>query len=667
MSVASPFIVPPAGPAATLPGVVESAAFKFTQNTGADFLSLLNISSARPDLSQNANAGDDAPSQPHKNYTPQNAGNNTAPDPQNDSATPVRIVKPDAPSIQKMLESASAHPSGRIHSHPSDRNESADSGNNAASNAASGDATASDIQADDALKSQKQLRAAIGDALSTLDQLLASIIQSLTPAATAIAAPVTAIGAAGAAGAAVAPSLDPSGLPVVPVSAAAPDPLQIPPAATPSDPSVADAATATVSTPAGELSLLQDIRSLVEQLQQTLTATAGGNPQAASPVSVAIPGGIAPMPSAPAVTTANTPVNNPASPDDLLDRMLAKLSQFTQGQNQNNNLVAATPAVTDAKIPAPVITTPVAGAVSVSPANPQPAVDSSALASMVADVHQQVQKLKEASEAVFSQVKNTAPVTAADPTLSVKDASQVDFSVKDNAAQVQISYAGAVAPAPQTPTLPANGGTQNEVLFTAGVALVQQASDNSANTNSGDSDQQQPQAAAVIQPASAQAPANAAGGASFARMLQQAAPAPLLEQVTFNVKTALTDGSSKITIQLHPADLGKVDIRLNVDASGKTSVVITADNHATLDLLQRDAQGLSRALNDAGLQTDSGSFSFNLGGHQQGSGQNNTQGNAPQSVSTYQKMQPPEETEVDLTIISRNYSVNLTDGLDIKI
>ena len=134
--------------------------------------------------------------------------------------------------------------------------------------------------------------------------------------------------------------------------------------------------------------------------------------------------------------------------------------------------------------------------------------------------------------------------------------------------------------------------------------------------------------------------------------------------MSFQVKTALKDGSSKITIQLHPADLGKVDVKLSVDASGKTSVVVTADKQQTLDLLQRDAQGLARALTDAGLSTDSGSLSFNLGG---GQNQNSGQNNATQSVSTYQKLQPDDEHETNLSILSRSYIVNVAQGLDIEI
>ena len=44
--------------------------------------------------------------------------------------------------------------------------------------------------------------------------------------------------------------------------------------------------------------------------------------------------------------------------------------------------------------------------------------------------------------------------------------------------------------------------------------------------------------------------------------------------------------------------------------------MVNADRPETLEALQRDARGLERALQDAGLRTDSNSLSFNLrGGH----------------------------------------------------
>ncbi len=121
-------------------------------------------------------------------------------------------------------------------------------------------------------------------------------------------------------------------------------------------------------------------------------------------------------------------------------------------------------------------------------------------------------------------------------------------------------------------------------------------------------------------------------GSGLARRRVKPDPVP-------GVKTALGDGSSKISIQLSPPDLGKLDVKLTVSADGKTSgIMITASNNDTLNLLKQDTQGLTRALNDTGLNTDNGSLNFSLGGGQQNQGQANQQAALP-----YQQAQPGEE------------------------
>ncbi len=96
---------------------------------------------------------------------------------------------------------------------------------------------------------------------------------------------------------------------------------------------------------------------------------------------------------------------------------------------------------------------------------------------------------------------------------------------------------------------------------------------------------------------------------------QQAA----VDQVSVQISKAIKDGVDRINIQLRPEHLGRVDVRLEV-TDGRVSATVTADNKETLDMLQKDARELERALQQAGLQTDTGSLNFSLRG-QQGQGQ----------------------------------------------
>ena len=103
---------------------------------------------------------------------------------------------------------------------------------------------------------------------------------------------------------------------------------------------------------------------------------------------------------------------------------------------------------------------------------------------------------------------------------------------------------------------------------------------------------------------------------------------PVFEQVAFNLKQAAQNGSDHIEIQLKPASLGAINVKLDVSHDGRITAVISADRSDTLHMLRQDASALQQALRDAGLQADSGSLSFNLRGDAQSFAQNQS---GPQS------------------------------------
>jgi flagellar hook-length control protein FliK len=107
---------------------------------------------------------------------------------------------------------------------------------------------------------------------------------------------------------------------------------------------------------------------------------------------------------------------------------------------------------------------------------------------------------------------------------------------------------------------------------------------------------------------------------SLANELPAAMPIPphvVAEQVAVSLRQAVSSGSDHIQIQLQPADLGAVNVKLSINHDGRVTMVVSADRSDTLNLLQQDAGGLAQALRDVGLQADSSSLSFNLrGGYQ---------------------------------------------------
>ena len=100
-----------------------------------------------------------------------------------------------------------------------------------------------------------------------------------------------------------------------------------------------------------------------------------------------------------------------------------------------------------------------------------------------------------------------------------------------------------------------------------------------------------------------------------------------VEQVMLQLSRNVKSGNDQMSLQLHPAELGQINIKLSINADGKVQGTVTASNPATLELLSKDSKGLERALQDAGLTTDTGGLQFSLG-NQSGNAQQHANGQA---------------------------------------
>jgi len=274
----------------------------------------------------------------------------------------------------------------------------------------------------------------------------------------------------------------------------------------------------------------------------------------------------------------------------------------------------------------------------------------------IAQAQNQLQVLQTSNEALFAQVKASLQ--------SQTDTNNSPKTTQDNNNNSATTTAAAntisIAPVAQDVTVkPVN----NLFPTAVPVALANTSQDGNNSANNSNQDSSQNQSTQPVVAAAASSSPTATSSASFAKTLNQVSQGSVLNQVAVQIKTAVDTGSSKITIQLNPPDLGKLDVKLNISADGKASnITIVASNNDTLNLLKQDTHGLTRALNDAGLTTDSGSLNFSLGG----GGQQQSQ-DSQQAASSYQQAQPEEEEPTAITTISRNYVVTMTDGLDITI
>ncbi len=85
-----------------------------------------------------------------------------------------------------------------------------------------------------------------------------------------------------------------------------------------------------------------------------------------------------------------------------------------------------------------------------------------------------------------------------------------------------------------------------------------------------------------------------------------------LAGVAVAIAARASAGKNSFAIRLDPPELGRVDVRLSVDKDGHITSHLVADRQDTLALLQRDASGLQRALQDAGFKTADNGLQFSL-------------------------------------------------------
>lgn len=111
-------------------------------------------------------------------------------------------------------------------------------------------------------------------------------------------------------------------------------------------------------------------------------------------------------------------------------------------------------------------------------------------------------------------------------------------------------------------------------------------------------------------------------GSDFAQSLRQtAAPhrpnayMPPAHQMAMQVQRAIQDGNERLSIRLNPQELGRIDVQLEIGSEGKLRAKVMVENPQTLEMLQKDARTLEKALQDAGLQTDQNSLAFSLQDH----------------------------------------------------
>ncbi len=95
------------------------------------------------------------------------------------------------------------------------------------------------------------------------------------------------------------------------------------------------------------------------------------------------------------------------------------------------------------------------------------------------------------------------------------------------------------------------------------------------------------------------------------------------QNLAMHIKRNFANGVNRFEVRLDPPELGRIDVRLDLNTDGRVAAALTVDRPETLDLLQRDARLLQKALQEAGINLEDSNLNFSL---RDGGGQSAEQG-----------------------------------------
>ena len=157
-----------------------------------------------------------------------------------------------------------------------------------------------------------------------------------------------------------------------------------------------------------------------------------------------------------------------------------------------------------------------------------------------------------------------------------------------------------------------------------------------------------------------------ATAAATTQLTATAAPgaAVPLSGLAMEIAASAKSGKTSFEIRLDPAELGRIDVRIDVDRHGQVTSHLTVERPETLSMLRQDANQLQRALDNAGLSTGNGGLQFSLR-DQSSQGQND--GN--QSNPNAHRIVVSEDESVPAVVAGRSYGrmLGASGGVDIRV
>ncbi len=176
-----------------------------------------------------------------------------------------------------------------------------------------------------------------------------------------------------------------------------------------------------------------------------------------------------------------------------------------------------------------------------------------------------------------------------------------------------------------------------------------------------------PQAPLTELDAAAQATARAQAEAAHKAVSADAGRPTPLHVVPIEIGAKALAGNRRFDIRLDPAELGRIDVSLEISDKGDVSAKLTVDRVETLHMLQRDARTLERAFEQAGLKPSEGGIDLSLRdpGGQQAGGRQQQGDEAPRGRRTW--VQASEDSALVTDVATLPRTGGRLGGVDLSI
>lgn len=177
-----------------------------------------------------------------------------------------------------------------------------------------------------------------------------------------------------------------------------------------------------------------------------------------------------------------------------------------------------------------------------------------------------------------------------------------------------------------------------------------------------------PQAPLTELDAAAQATAQAQAEVAHKMLSGDTGRATPLHVVPVEIGARALAGNKRFDIRLDPAELGRIDVSLEISDKGEVSAKLVVDRVETLHMLQRDARTLERAFEQAGLKPSDGGIDMNLrdsGDQQAGARQQRQDDEAPRGRRTWVQASDDSALVGEVARLPRN--AGRLGGVDLSI